>query len=98
MGKSFFLEVAVLGALGLAPQVAHAENAGSDAVGMANRSIVDARNNTKRALRNADNKVNDDVVNAQNRTKRQLNGAANKVNNDIVDTRDRVKRTVKGEP
>jgi hypothetical protein len=45
MGKSFFLEVAALGALGLAPQVAHAENAGSDAVGKANRSIVDARNN-----------------------------------------------------
>lgn len=98
MGKSFFLEVAVLGALGLAPQVAHAENAATDAVGKANRSIVDARNNTKRALRNTDHKVNDDVVNAQNRTKGQLKGAANKVDNDIVDTREKVKRAVKGEP
>jgi ElaB/YqjD/DUF883 family membrane-anchored ribosome-binding protein len=91
MGNSFFRKVAVLGALTLAPGVAHAESA----VDKANRAIVNAQNNTKRALRDTGDKVNDDIVNARNKTKRALKGTGNKVNNDVVDAQHKVKGTAK---
>jgi hypothetical protein len=95
MGTSFFLKVAVLGALALAQGVAHAENDVSDAIDKANRSIVDTQNNTKRALRDTDNKINNNIVNTQNKTKRGVKDATNKVNNSAVDAQHKVKGTVR---
>jgi len=95
MGNSFFRKLAVLGAVSLAPEVAHAENAVSNGLDKANRAIVDAQHNTKRAFRETDDKINDDIVNAQNKTKRALKGTGNKVNDDIVDARHKVKGTAK---
>jgi gas vesicle protein len=91
MGNSFFRKVTVLGALTLLPGVAYADSA----VDQANRAIVNAQTNTKRALRDTGDKLNDDIVNAREKTKRAIKGTDNKVNNDLVDTQHKVKRTAK---
>ena len=95
MGNSFFRKAMALGALALLPEVAHAENAASNGLEKANRAIVDARNNTKRALSDTGDKINNDIVNAWNKTKQALKRTDTKVNNEVIDAQHKVKGTAR---